>query len=547
MLPPKRQNLFPPFATTFDGDPAECSKHLGRARGMLSLMCRSIPPVKSRTETTTDGVEIRVTTNPNHVYIKAGSTLFCTSFNEGDLGTQIYKKIDRPITRDGLIPEGNNPNELVLPSPTYSSRTNYWVDTKEKNTVSWGYVDTTNHIFNPYYEPVRYARISINGIENDDLFGRMLAPLSCAIIEKGDYKDKLVIIYRQKLRSSPNFNKVFLVVCDYVIDFDNIVITELLNYELVIEGVTISSDGIIIGFMGDGMRLVIYSTVDRIYYPVDYPMGITIHVSTINVIEFNATYTDIFSNDIIYEALPLVSEGYNFANYIAGEAGVRELIVPTERVASMFVDVRGEYVSFSTIKGVSSKEIRVEGNGPYFFYVKSYSRVYADTIDLVYWSKGTGITREHLLSTSGNTNSTGVLGEGGLDVFHSVSSSSNYAYVSVYSKKHNEAIYSDVHQSNTSVGWEYDEIPDESTQSINLFIKTKKMGEIYNSDLSLGGDGFVLDYAYTNETMVASIAAFDYDSLGNETDKSFTLVSNMKSKYKIIPTEAKNISLTKLP
>jgi len=78
MLPPKRQNLFPPFATTFDGDPAECSKHLGRARGMLSLMRRSVPPVKSRTETTSDGVEIRVTTNPNHIYIKAGGQIYIT-------------------------------------------------------------------------------------------------------------------------------------------------------------------------------------------------------------------------------------------------------------------------------------------------------------------------------------------------------------------------------------------------------------------------------------------------------------------------------------
>jgi len=71
--------LFPPFATTFDGDSAECSKHLGRARGMLSLMCRSVPPVKSRTETTADGIEIRVTTNPNHIYIKGGGK-FYTSF-----------------------------------------------------------------------------------------------------------------------------------------------------------------------------------------------------------------------------------------------------------------------------------------------------------------------------------------------------------------------------------------------------------------------------------------------------------------------------------
>jgi len=78
MLLAKRQNLFPPFATTFDGDPAECSKHLGRARGILSLMCRSIPPVKSRTETTADGTDIQVTTNPNHVYIKAGNQAYIT-------------------------------------------------------------------------------------------------------------------------------------------------------------------------------------------------------------------------------------------------------------------------------------------------------------------------------------------------------------------------------------------------------------------------------------------------------------------------------------
>jgi len=78
MLPPKRQNLFPPFATTFDGDPAECSKHLGRARGMLSLMCRSIPPVKSRTETTADGVKPplrKSMANPNRTILADFSTM----------------------------------------------------------------------------------------------------------------------------------------------------------------------------------------------------------------------------------------------------------------------------------------------------------------------------------------------------------------------------------------------------------------------------------------------------------------------------------------
>src|SRR5574343_394994 len=67
--------------------------------------------------------------------------LICTSFNSGvDGGTQIYQAPYPPKTRGELILAGENTNGLVLPSPTYSARTNYRVNESENETVSWDYV-----------------------------------------------------------------------------------------------------------------------------------------------------------------------------------------------------------------------------------------------------------------------------------------------------------------------------------------------------------------------------------------------------------------------
>jgi len=550
MLPPKRQNLFPPFATTFDGDPAECSKHLGRARGMLSLMCRSMPPVKSRTETTADGVEIRVTTNPHHVYIKSGSTLFCTSFNEGDLGTQIYKKPYPPVTRDGLILDSDNPNKLVLPSPTYSARANYWANTRENATVSWDYVEYLD-IFYPVGHASRlrkYGKIAVNGIETDLLWGKFLEPLVCALIDK-DADDlpvqRIVIIYVDRLNYAGTGNNRYIAVYDYQID-TSVSLTEISKTNFNVLGYSTNT---LIGFFGDAKRLAIYSTVDRIYYPSDYPLGITKHVPTINVIDFNSAFVMVVNDEIIYEESPEVSLGYNYVS--SGETTT--LVIPFEHISSAFIDVRGEYISFSASKTIIkitilAAEVSWEG-GIYRPYNSDSSTV---EHHLVSWSKKDTLQRLLLKATS--SSHSGTTTESGGRLLKTGIYLEKYIYCSLFLKKQNECIYAEHTQSGTSSSVEgtkpagdWGIISSESTQRNQVEIISKNLGELYTSDLTLGGDGWVGDYSYTKSTLVVSIYAFDYDTEGNETDKSFTLVSNMKSKYKIIPTEAKNISLTKFP
>ena len=145
MLPPKRQNLFPPFATTFDGDPAECSKQLGRARGMLSLMCRSVPPVKSRTETMADGVELRVTTNPNHVYIKAGGQVYITYPDWKGLYSPPAYFIHKSSVLITEEPPPSIPPNRAMPLPrfnpifstTVKSGSDWWVSNNKMQCVSW--------------------------------------------------------------------------------------------------------------------------------------------------------------------------------------------------------------------------------------------------------------------------------------------------------------------------------------------------------------------------------------------------------------------------
>jgi len=227
MLLAKRQNLFPPFATTFDGDPAECSKHLGRARGILSLMCRSIPPVKSRTETQSDGTEIQVTTNPNHVYISGGSQVYITYTDWKNIHyTSInnnppynWGRRDRFVHQDRKLitvePTPLDPPNRAMALPrfnpvvkeTFYAGKSYWISRGKDRVISW-YKDTV-------FSDGMISRTIIN------------SNIICCY-----YDDKLlsfIIVHRDTI-----LNKVFLLILETLISVEielNIITASFLNTE----------------------------------------------------------------------------------------------------------------------------------------------------------------------------------------------------------------------------------------------------------------------------------------------------------------------------
>lgn len=555
----------------YHGDTAKAATLKGAALGFYQFVLLSMGGIKTvqRDKQVGDAI-IRVNVYTDaygvvngaiQIYVPVGGgdvepALFCTSFNDTDLGAQIYKAPFPPKMQGELIAVDDNPNKLILPSPTYSARANYWVNNKETDTVSWDYVEYLDIDYPVWHinRKRKYGKIAIQGVENGLLWGKFFKPLACALIDKEADKESVsraVIIYQDMVNYSGTGTKKYVGVYEYVLNTDESVL-ELTPVAEPIEftsqlGAPITA---LIGFMGDARRLVVISKVERTYYPSDHPAGVLIHTPTINVISFNDGYSAIASNDIIYESKPYVSNAHNFSTIGAGDfynwSVAITLITPIDGVSVGFIDVRGEYVSFATQTQVSSAEAWTGVYGKYLIYYPTSSKSGIDEYSLCHWSKKDGLVTTLLFSASGSTTSTAVLNEDQTDYFTTSSSNADYAYVSMYTKKYNEAIYSTVLQTNTSAGWEYDDMPDATTQTINLSVKSKKFGEIYTSDLSLGSIG-IEDYAYTKDAMVASISAWDYDSQGNETDKSFTFISDMDDEKKVVQGMAKIISLTKLP
>jgi hypothetical protein len=110
-------------------------------------------------------------------------SIFCTSFNAGiDQGTQIYVKPFPANTIGKLITPDKNPNNLILPQPTFRVGNGYWADEKNKKAVSWDYVQLNNGGW--------YGKIAINGVETDNSWNSHGKPLACAL-----HKGKLLIVY----------------------------------------------------------------------------------------------------------------------------------------------------------------------------------------------------------------------------------------------------------------------------------------------------------------------------------------------------------------
>lgn len=268
---------------------------------------------------------------------ETSAILFCTSFNAGvDDGTQVYKKPYPPITQGDLV----TLNPQTIPYPEYSARSNfrnngyvqsYWVDTKETNCISWSYefyYDSGNR---------KGGRLSIQGLENAVGTLVYIEPLFCALIpydENNPEIQRLVMIYRDRLNYSGTGTTRYCAVYDYVLDFDNQVLTlsnvssfNLTSALFAIESVTISDvinsfTARLYGLMNN-TKTLIYAKVET----VSYSQGGFSYNGTARVLkylEFNDDYSAISVFDRIFAETPIYQIYNNEGGYVGDTSEIED-------------------------------------------------------------------------------------------------------------------------------------------------------------------------------------------------------------------------------
>jgi len=544
MLSPKKQSLFPPFATTFDGDTATCSQYLGRARGMLSLMLRSTPPVKSRIEKTGD-TEIRVTTNPNHVYIKDESaTLYCTSFNDTDLGAQVYKKPYPPITQGGLIDAGDNPDYLPLPAPDYKTRKNYWVDDKEKNTVSWQYIQITIAGV-----PYKYGKIAIQGLETStNNWGEFLEPVCCALISDS----QLVVIYIKRLNRHDTGKVRMCVVYDYTLDFINQKINlshvSALNLTTAGYGDGIGGSGddaysnrVLLGFLSD-CKTVIYREI-----------GIIEATPTkLKAFKLADDYLSVLPDDTLIYLSPLAGSHTETTGVISESPphGWARIIDEWESPL-LFIEIRGKQVWF--INRVNHRDEYFEEIMAAILYIPIRTVSGSSVYSLCKWSDANGLTVADFKTSSGSSNTTETYNPITYEVIRTYHDES-MGEISVFAMPiaANDVIYAEYSLGRDyvySTGY-YDadadvEIPPHyisDTSTTSGSVKSKRLGALLPYTDAIAHS---IECAYTKGAAVGAIEASNIHD-GSPLIKSFVL-DYKKNKKHLIDAQLTNISVTKLP
>jgi hypothetical protein len=376
--------------------------------------------------------------------------LFCTSFNTDDLGTQVYKNPFKPRTELGLIDVLDNPSFLILPDAEYRSRNNYWVNNKENEAVSWDYIDVMR--VPPYYYLVRYGRISISGVENDNSWGEFLEPLCCALIDN----ENMVIIY------------INIAVFNYVIDTDNhvLLLTELSKFEFdwVGRGMHPRPDSrpVFYGISGDAKR---------VFFLIFIPGGGGTILARLSYFDFESDY------------LSIINE-----SYIDSDIG-------------SFVDVRGKYVSLSWFELVYGGDV-IRNH-----YIANINENLSFNRQLLGTTVATESTSDPILIPG--------TGDGRGDGHRSTttSNSSGIARIHFYSKKLNDVIYSEFTLSIIQVMTQYDDGSEEiNSLSINHSetLKSTKHGVLH----SISSSGYIteyimIDYSYTKHVLILSFTYGD--------------------------------------
>lgn len=538
-------------ATFFDGDPEECVKWLGYARGVLRQMVDSNnPAVKSKHLFLNDDTEIWITKNPNSIRIKSGGDkLFCTSFNAGvDNGTQVYKKPYPPITQGDLI----TLNPQTIPYPDYSARSDfrgdglqsYWVDSKEENAISWSY--ETFYVFGANRKG---AKLSIQGLEPSPAASSLWykEPLHCALIpfdkETPDIQ-RFVMIYRDRVNYSGAGTTRYCAVFDYVLDFDNsaLNITLVSTFNLTTAGYDTKT---LYGLMSDAKTLIFQSYKDVFMTVEGYTS--TAQARTINYSTLSDDYLSFIDTGEIFAETPVFryqgNDLLNDTEMFFPIIDVRDKV----RFCTRYFKNRTRVSETEIIEsGLQNLEFTSFSQGSVQILFKKASWSISSGLSLVQFSSGNTLyTTTKRPSDSYNPNDTPFPGYNW--DFNFVTTSEiidNNCYGLAHTKK--DLIYSEYSEQYVSSriedAWGATIETISSSYSCTGSIKSKKAG--YIMDVSTSSH-YIEDYAYTDGVFVGSF--YDDDVNYNRSWTSAVLGYKAKSKKVLANTDLKTISVTKLP
>ena len=471
--------------------------------------------------------------------------LFCTSFNDTDLGTQVYKKPYPPMTQGGLIDVADNPDYLVLPTPDFKVRNSYWVDDKEKNTISWQYVVLDNG-----YDLYKCGKMAIQGIETSSLdWGFFFEPVCCALISD----TQLIVIYTDRVNYSGTGTTKYCAVYDYALDFINqkITLSYVSSFDLTAAGYGQGGGGssddaysnrVLIGFLSD-FKTVIYSQVGI--------AGVT--TSRLKAFKLDDDYLSVLPDDTLIYTSPLVG------SYTATGGVISEIpphgwtrIVEENEIPTQLIEIRGKQVCF--VKRVNSRdtyyEIKTED---YSNYRPIMTAIGSTAYSLCKWSYANGLTTAGFKTSSSssietqtyNSTTSEVIAtyhdeyQGDISVF-AIPISANDVIYSEYSGSLDYVETSGYYDAGLDV-----EIPAgriSETQSTAGSLKSRQAGTILSYINAAVND---VDYSYTKGAIVGAIYAAYDDGSGNII-KSFIL-DYKKKKKDIVDVTLTNISVTKLP
>lgn len=430
--------------------------------------------------------------------------LFCTSFTAADdAGTLVYKKPKSPLTQGGLVSSGSNPTGLILPTPDYKSRTNYWVNSKESETLNWEYVNAV-----VFGQNRRYGKIAINGIETDTNWGLYYEPLACALISD----TKLIVIYFDRVNYSGTGTTIYAKTYSYTLDFTNqlIQLSELTSLNLTALGY---SDGYSIhGIMGDAKTVIYTQSGDIKYY------------------KLADNYLSIASNGTIYQDIPNSSS--NYTTVTSGDTSTTTLNSAVEGLSGS-VDVRGDAVYFVINEMDVDTSVLQEAQAPYYNYFPVQTRnIHNNHYGATY--KNGLVTRKLLhSSTDSRSSSEQVINENRLP-FLTINNTLDFYHIALYSEVIKGYLAIHTSQTTTAAYWEDESNNSTTTGTMSAQFNSKTLLSVDVSTATIDG---LDEYSYTKNCLLASFLATN----------PFTVVMDLKGGFIVKNHQLNNLSVTKLP
>lgn len=471
------------------------------------------------------------------VSYQAGGGLFCTSFNSTDSGTKVYKNPYPSITKGALIDSGANPDYLVLPTPDFKVRNNYWVDSQEKNAISWGYVEVV--ISSTHY---KYGKLAIRGIETSTAdWGLYKEPMCCALISG----TQLVVIYIDKVDYAGSGSTRYCAVYDYTLDFTNqkITVTESSSFNLTAAGygtgvigtITESGDNydynrVLLGFLGDAKTVIYFEYYNNQAFGTDFQQ--------IKAFKLADDYLTVLSGDtLIYDPTYHRWDTTSTSGSSGGVSWSRD--ISTFEIPVRLVEIRGDNISFvlETDSGESYIESKytpiVDGD---YFPIQTGNTV--RTYDLYKWDYDNGLSSTTFKTSAHDLTSTEVADEDLWQITKTYHSENENITAFIIPFIVSDIIYSDITviDDYVKINGSYDSL---STSRTGEIISTKAgvIVDLTNAAATL------IEWSYTKGAAVGSIVGAYDDS--TPLIKSFVLDYKSNTK-EVFDGQLTNISVTKL-